>query len=92
MSDHENLNKSLLVFLLGAAVGVAAGLLIAPRSGKETRKRLARWGEDIEDKGEELLEEGQGLFEKGKEAVQQKAENIQKAVESVVNKVQEKNL
>jgi len=91
MSEHESSHNALLLFLLGAAVGVAAGILIAPRSGKETRKRLARWKEDMEDKGEDLLEEGKELFEKGKDAVHEKVENIQKAVESAVHKVQEKN-
>ncbi|QQR91006.1 MAG: YtxH domain-containing protein [Myxococcales bacterium] len=30
----------LLAFLGGAAIGASAGLLLAPRAGKETRKRM----------------------------------------------------
>jgi len=90
MSDQENSNNSLLVFLLGAAAGIAAGILIAPRSGKETRKRLALWTEDMKEKGEELLEEGKELFEKDKEALQEKAEKIQKTVKAAVHNAKEK--
>ena len=39
---YQNDGKSLLVMglLLGAAVGVAAGLLLAPTAGNEMRERL----------------------------------------------------
>lgn len=36
-------------FLLGAAVGVAAGLLFAPTTGEETRKRLHEKGKEYSD-------------------------------------------
>ena len=39
--------KILLSFLAGVGVGAVAGLLIAPDSGKETRKKLAKKAGDI---------------------------------------------
>ncbi len=39
--------KILLSFLAGISVGAVAGLLIAPDSGKETRKKLAKKAGDI---------------------------------------------
>lgn len=39
--------KILLSFLAGVGVGAVAGLLIAPDSGKETRKKLAQKAGDI---------------------------------------------
>ena len=41
--------------LAGGAVGAAIGLLTAPYSGRETRKRLAR---TIEDQKDEILRRG----------------------------------
>jgi gas vesicle protein len=36
-------------FLLGAAIGAAATLLMAPASGAHTRRRLRRRGEEVAD-------------------------------------------
>jgi gas vesicle protein len=36
-------------FLLGAAIGAVAALLLAPASGARTRRRLARKGEEVAD-------------------------------------------
>lgn len=48
-------NNGLLGFIAGAAVGAALGVLLAPRSGKETREQLGDWLKDRREKGEELL-------------------------------------
>ncbi len=39
--------KILLSFLAGISVGAVAGLLIAPDSGRETRKKIAKKAVDI---------------------------------------------
>lgn len=45
-------NKS--KFILGALVGAAAGVLFAPKSGKETRKALKIKAEDLINKAREI--------------------------------------
>lgn len=61
---------TLIAFLLGATVGVAVGLLYAPKSGKETRAQLKRLGEDFAEKGKEFVKDGKAkiseVIEKGK--------------------------
>ncbi|MDJ0537715.1 MAG: YtxH domain-containing protein, partial [Microcystis sp. M53603_WE2] len=44
MADKNNGNGGLFVVgvLVGSAVGAVAGLLVAPRSGKETRRILQK--------------------------------------------------
>lgn len=58
---------SLLAFLLGAVAGAAAGVLLAPRSGRETREVLSDWLEqgrertrDFLDKEREVLHHKKG--------------------------------
>ena len=48
-------------FLLGAAIGAAAALLMAPASGARTRRRLRRQGEEVADY---LIDAGKGVGEK----------------------------
>jgi gas vesicle protein len=61
-------------FLLGAAIGAAAALLMAPASGARTRRRLVRKGEevadDLIDAGKELIEKCEDLYERSGELVE----------------------
>lgn len=54
----DNSGDSLVAFLLGGAVGAVAGLLLAPRSGAETREQLADWLEQNREKTRDILEHG----------------------------------
>lgn len=44
-----NNQKVILGFLCGVAAGAIAGILFAPESGKETRKKLASKAKDLKD-------------------------------------------
>ena len=61
-------------FLLGAAIGAVAALLMAPASGARTRRRLARKGEEVADYlingGKELIEKCEDLYERSGELVE----------------------
>ncbi len=52
--DNDGLGGALL-FVTGAAVGAALGVLFAPRSGGETREQLADWLKERREKGADLL-------------------------------------
>lgn len=45
MSSSKNTPRVALAALVGATVGVVAGILIAPRSGAETREKVAQAAE-----------------------------------------------
>ena len=56
MAD-KNGNKGgglLIGLLIGGAIGFAAGMMLAPKSGEETRALLAERGNEWRDKAEEL--------------------------------------
>ena len=44
MSDNKD---TVLAFVLGGLVGALAGVLCAPKSGKETRCNIKKFGEEI---------------------------------------------
>lgn len=46
MSKHSSLSK----FIVGAGIGFGVGLLVAAKSGKETRKDIKNKFEELEDK------------------------------------------
>ena len=61
-------------FLLGAAIGTAAALLMAPASGARTRRRLVHKGEEVADylidAGKELVDKCEDLSERSVELVE----------------------
>jgi len=51
MSSSDDFFKGLL---FGAVVGVTAGILLAPKSGSETREDIKKFSSDVQDKAQEL--------------------------------------
>jgi gas vesicle protein len=48
MGNDRN-NNSISTFLVGAALGVAAGILLAPYAGEDARKKLLDKANDLKD-------------------------------------------
>ena len=73
-------------FLLGLGVGVGIGILLAPKSGQETReliKNKAEEGADyLKKRSEELKQSANEWVDKGKEALNRQKENFSDAVEA----------
>lgn len=63
--------RTLLGALIGLAAGAAIGILLAPRSGKETREILRKKGTKAKDDLNDLLDHG---FERWKETRNKAAE------------------
>lgn len=58
MSDNESdLGSFLAGFVIGALVGAATALILAPQSGQATRNQLAHFGSDIRHAGGERFEQ-----------------------------------
>jgi gas vesicle protein len=90
-------NHNLSYFLVGLGVGIAVGILMAPKSGEETRgylkekadegsrylKTRAEEGKDyVRRRGDELRESASDLLDKSKDAINRQKEQIASAVEA----------
>ena len=62
MSERKS-SETILAFFIGGAIGACLGLLFAPQSGKETRKKVKIFAESIGEKTGELIEEGKEKIE-----------------------------
>lgn len=79
-------NKGLSYFFLGVGVGVAVGILFAPKSGPETRgliKNKVGEGTDyIKQRGADLKETASTYVDKGRDLVNRQKDQIASAVEA----------
>jgi gas vesicle protein len=75
-----------LSFILGGLVGAGVALLMAPRSGRETRDKLAGLAEDVKGKAtgyaEQAKEKLSSTLEHGKDFVEEKKSLISSALEA----------
>ncbi len=71
-----------LWFLAGAALGGATALLIAPESGRRTRRMLMsqakRGGRAFSDSSQEIIEKGRELYERGRELAEEAADMFER--------------
>jgi gas vesicle protein len=76
----------LLSFIAGAAVGVGAALLLAPKTGEEMRGKIRELADDAVDKIKEYANEAQdkirASYEDGKDMVLEKKGIITSAIEA----------
>jgi len=59
----KDISKVMLSFMVGALVGAAAGVLLAPDKGKNTRKKIKSSLDDLNEKAKETIND---LTEKAK--------------------------
>jgi gas vesicle protein len=81
----EDDNK-LSYFFLGLGLGVAVGVLFAPKSGVETRLLLRSKAEEgtdyVKRSAEDLKESATEALDRGKQTIQRHKENLAAAVEA----------
>jgi gas vesicle protein len=82
----EDNSSKLPYFFLGLGVGLAAGLLFAPKSGEETRALLREKADESRDylrrKSELAKESASDFVERGKEAVARQREQFVSALDA----------
>jgi gas vesicle protein len=86
MSQEASTGEKALFLILGAMIGAATALLLAPRSGIETRKLLltkAREGADIvTNRAKVVAGRTSEYMDRGKEYLQQQIDPLAAALEA----------
>ncbi len=85
MSSESTTGEKALFFVLGAFIGAATALLLAPRSGEETRKLIASKARESADyvasRGKGFVEKTSEYIDKGKDILQQQRDQLSAAIE-----------
>jgi gas vesicle protein len=63
-------------FVVGGAIGAAAGLLMAPASGAETRRKIKDGVVEVQDKAMQAVEDTRGRVLEAVDEVQGKARHL----------------
>ena len=80
-----------LAFLGGAVAGVVAGLLLAPKSGEETRRAVKGYARRAEEEVLEKAKEARAaLDERGKHFIAEKAGDVEAAAKAGREALKEK--
>jgi gas vesicle protein len=86
MSSESGSGEKALYFVLGAFVGAATALLLAPRSGEETRKFLSSRARErvdyISKQGRDIADRASSYVEKGKGYIEQQRDQLSAALEA----------
>lgn len=86
MGEEATTGEKALYLMLGAMIGAATALLLAPRSGVETRKLIAtkaREGADIiSNRTKTVAGKTSEFVDRGKELFQQQRDQISAAIDA----------
>jgi len=77
-------------FLAGATLGLAAGVLTAPQSGKRTRRMIRRKAEETEDRiavaAEEAVDRGRERMDQGKRLIDETVQEISDGLKATLSR------
>ena len=86
MSDESRTGEKALFFTLGAFIGATVALLLAPRSGEETRKFIVGKARDSADfvssRSRNVVDRTSSYVDRGKELLQQQRDQLAAALEA----------
>ena len=86
MSEENTVGEKAIYFILGAFVGAATALLLAPRSGEETRKLIANKARESADfvasRAKSAANKTSEYVDRGKELLQQQRDQLSAALEA----------
>jgi len=78
--------KFLTGVIIGGALGAIAGILLAPKSGAETRADIADTAKDVLARTDKTIKEIQTKADDVVSDLQKKGEDIQKKIQGLIDK------
>jgi gas vesicle protein len=86
MSEGTSTSEKALYFIIGGLIGAATALLLAPRSGEETRKLIAAKARESADvlasRTRAAADKTSTYIERGKELLQHQRDQLSAAVDA----------
>jgi gas vesicle protein len=86
MSDRDDTAGHLGWFFLGALIGAGVALIMAPRTGKETRELLtergSEWAKRAQDTADDLRGRAGDLIDKGRDVFEEQKGRMASAFEA----------
>jgi gas vesicle protein len=84
-NDYETSSGSwLLSFVLGGLIGAAVALLMAPKSGRQTREQIKDMAQDAKEKAEDYYDQARSRFstavQKGADVLNQKKAEMESKI------------
>ena len=94
--SEDNGGSQVGFFLAGLGIGAVVALLLAPRSGKETREFIVQKTEEgkefVKAKSEEIRKQAEDAVEKGKDLVSKQKDLLSAALEAGKQAYQEEKV
>jgi len=84
--NNMSVSRFLAGFVVGGAIGAIAGILLAPRSGEETRQILADTAKDMARKADETAKQIQSKADDAVSDLQKKGEEIKEKIQGLISK------
>ena len=81
--------KFLAGFIVGGAIGAIAGILLAPKSGEETRQLIADTSKDVLRRADETVKEIQSKADDVVSEMQKKGDELKEKLQNVINQQKE---
>jgi len=81
--------KFLAGFIVGGAIGALAGILLAPKSGAETRSMIADSAKDLAKRADETVKEIQEKADDVVSDMQRKGEEIKEKLQNMIKQQKE---
>ena len=78
-------SSSLLTLAIGLAAGAALGILLAPASGKDTRKSILKKGEKLRDQLSDLMDQGKDLMGDAMDKAKDSASDVASKAKDAAN-------
>jgi gas vesicle protein len=78
-SENSSIGTAITFFMIGLGAGALAGLLLAPKSGKQLRRDLKRGYEDAREKLDEWSDEAREHIQDAKDRVHDAGDRLRDA-------------